>query len=54
MFVPPSSPIWIKACTLPGNTNSRGRLNTVDLLTRVACFVKKKIIFSISKGAELK
>ncbi len=24
----------------PGNTNCRGRLSTVDLLIKVACFVK--------------
>jgi hypothetical protein len=36
-----------------GTTNIRGILSTVDLLIRVACFVKKLILFSISKGADL-
>ncbi len=36
-----------------GNTNWRGRFSKVDLLTRVACFVKKWIMFSISKVADL-
>jgi hypothetical protein len=37
----------------PGNTIWRGRLNTVDLLIKVTCFVKKrKIIFSIVKAVD--
>jgi hypothetical protein len=33
---------------LPGNTNYGGRLSTIDLLIKVACFVKKeKYIFNI-------
>ncbi len=36
-----------------GNTNRRGRLSTVDLLTKVACFVKKQIMLAISKAAGL-
>jgi hypothetical protein len=28
----------------PGNSYGRGRLNTVDLLVKIACFVKIKII----------
>jgi len=31
-------------CVFAGNTNLRGRLSTVDLLIKVACFVKKKVI----------
>ncbi len=31
---------------VPGNTNWGGRLSTVDLLIKVACFVKTFIIFS--------
>jgi hypothetical protein len=31
---------------------TEGRLSTVDLLIRVACFVRKLIMFSISKGAD--
>jgi hypothetical protein len=27
---------------IPGSTNREGRLSTVDLLIRVACFVKKE------------
>jgi len=27
----------------PGNTNKKGRLGTIDLLFKVACFVKKVI-----------
>jgi hypothetical protein len=34
-----------------GNTNWRGRLSTVDLLISIAHFVRKKIMFSISKAA---
>jgi hypothetical protein len=34
---------------LPGNTKTRGRLSTIDLLIRVACFARKEIMFSISK-----
>jgi hypothetical protein len=39
----------------PGKTSRRGRLSTVDLLMKVACFVKKKrrIKFSIEKAADL-
>jgi hypothetical protein len=39
--------------TVAGNTNLGVRLSTVDLLTKVACFVKNEIIFSIEKGADL-
>jgi len=35
----------------PGNTTGGGRLSTVDLLIKVACFVK--IIFSKQRGADL-
>ncbi len=35
------SSIWPSANVKPGNTNCRGRLSTVDLLIKVACFVKK-------------
>ncbi len=36
----------------PGNTNSGGRLSTVDLLIEVACFVKKNIndIFNVKRS----
>ncbi len=37
---------------LPGNTNCRGGVSTVDLLIKVACFVKKYIVFVISKAAD--
>jgi hypothetical protein len=39
----------------PGNTNRRERFSIVDLLIRVACFVKRSIIFTTSKdkGADL-
>jgi hypothetical protein len=37
----------------PGNTNWGGRLSTVDLLIKVACFVEMEIIFPIYKGAYL-
>jgi hypothetical protein len=30
-----------------------GKLRTVDLLIKVACFVKKEIMFALSKGADL-
>jgi hypothetical protein len=33
----------------PGKTNRRGRLSTIDLLIKVACVVKKQIMFTISK-----
>jgi hypothetical protein len=36
-----------------GNTNLRGRLSTVDLLIKVASFVKKQIIFTFSKIADV-
>jgi len=29
------------------NTNQSGRLNTVDLLIRIACFVKSKACFQL-------
>jgi hypothetical protein len=32
---------------LPGNTGLGGRLSTYDLLIKVACFLKRLIIFSI-------
>jgi hypothetical protein len=31
---------WVK----PGNSHWRGKLSTVDLLSKVACFGKKKIM----------
>ncbi len=34
-------------------TKREGRLSTVDLLIKVACFVKEVKIFSIQKGADL-
>ncbi len=36
----------------PGNTNRRGRVGTVDLLIKVACFVKK-IMLAVSKATDL-
>ncbi len=35
-----------------GNTNGRGRLRTIDLLIKVACFVKKNVnsIFNIKSN----
>ncbi len=38
---------------LPGNTYWRARHSTVDLLLKVACFVKRSIKFSIEKEADL-
>jgi len=38
---------------LAGNTNQRGRLSMIDLLIRVACAVKKLIMFTISQSADL-
>ncbi len=29
---------YVHACAQPENTNSRGRLSTIDLLIEVACF----------------
>jgi hypothetical protein len=37
----------------PGNPYRRGRLDTVDLLIKIACLVKKTKIFSDIKGADL-
>jgi hypothetical protein len=34
------------------NTNGRGRLSTVDLLIKVACFVKKEIMLALSKAID--
>jgi len=35
----------------PGNTNRGGRLNTVDLLIKVACFVQRvNNIFNIKRA----
>jgi hypothetical protein len=34
----------------PWNSNRRKRLSTVDLLIKAACFVKKKIMVTISKS----
>ncbi len=42
---------WMEV--VAGNTNWKGRLSTVDLLTKVACFVEKVIMFALEKGAEL-
>ncbi len=43
--------VFVVTLTLiPGNTKSGGRLGTIDLLIRVACLVKKLIMFSISKA----
>ncbi len=36
----------------PGNPYSRGKLSTIDLLIKVACFVKRFIILSIQKRAD--
>jgi len=36
-----------------GNPNCIGSLGTVDLLVKIACFVKSKRIFSILKAAGL-
>jgi len=36
-----------------GTLSEGGRLGTVDLLIQEACFVKKQIIFAISKAADL-
>jgi hypothetical protein len=33
--------LGIKVVDIAGNTNRRGKLNTIDLLIKVACFVKK-------------
>jgi hypothetical protein len=41
----------IRPC--PGNTNKRERLSTVDLLNKVACFVKEDKMFVISKTADI-
>jgi hypothetical protein len=38
---------------LAGNPNWRGRLSTVGLLIKLACFVKKEIMFAFSKEADL-
>jgi len=37
----------------PGNTNLRGRFGTVDLLSKLACFIKHLKIFSSKKVADL-
>jgi hypothetical protein len=36
-----------------GTLTEKERLSTVDLLNKVACFVKKSIMLAISKGANL-
>ncbi len=36
-----------------GNSNRRGRLSTVDLLIKVACFVKQQVMSALSKAADL-
>jgi hypothetical protein len=41
------------ACVVARNTNRGGRISIVDLLIKVACFVKK-FIFSLQKGADIK
>jgi hypothetical protein len=33
-----------------GILTESGRLNTVDLLIKVACFVKKRIMFALTKA----
>ncbi len=40
---------WLKA----DNFNWSGRLGTVDLLIKIACFVKKYILFVTSKATDL-
>jgi len=42
-----------KYWTRTGNTNWRGRLSTVDLPIKIACFVENKYTNSVSKGADL-
>ncbi len=37
---------WNELIERAGNTNIRGRLSTVDLLIKVACFVKKQWVMS--------
>jgi len=44
-FPPPSK---TKVCT--ENTNRGARLNTVDLLVKVACFVKENIFFGVKRS----
>jgi hypothetical protein len=41
-----------KGMPSPGNTYWRGRLSTVDLLIKVACFVKKINNVNKSKAAD--
>ncbi len=36
-----------------GNTNSRGRLSTVDLLVEIVCLVAKVNLFPIQKATNL-
>jgi hypothetical protein len=48
----PKVPRYVKSLS-PRNTYSRGRLSTVDLLIKVACFVKNKLMFAKSKAANL-
>jgi len=42
-----------KSLSYKGNTKYRGRLSAVDLLINAACFAKKKIMFAVSKTADL-
>jgi hypothetical protein len=37
----------------PGNTNGKGMLSTVDLLIKVTCFIRKQIMFEISKAVDV-
>jgi hypothetical protein len=34
-------------------TNLKGMLSTVDILNKVACFAKKKIMFAALKAADI-
>ncbi len=45
--------LTLKRLVWPGNTNWSGRLIAVELLIKVACFVKKYVMFVILKAANL-
>ncbi len=48
--------IYMRVCAYyvtVGNTNWTGTLSTINLLTKVACFVKNWIVIAISKAADL-
>ncbi len=48
-----SSETFIREWNEAGNSGWKGRISTIDLLTNLACYVKKEIMIPLSKAAYL-